>query len=309
MISAATTAHLELVPCGLCGADDFSVLYNSPMRLPSSQEVADFMASTDRFDHYGQIVRCRKCGLVYTNPRPVAKKIESGYEQASDDDYLSEDSSRSMNAHISLMTIKKFARGGRLLEVGCSAGLFLNAARLDFDVAGLELSRWAVKQAKEKLRLDVAQGALDQTDLPPEGFDVVALIDVIEHLTDPAAALRKIQRALKPGGLLYLVTPNIESFSARVLRGKWWGLRPAHIYYFSPKTLSEILVRAGFEVRLTRSYGRIFTYGYWLSRLVSYPAPVRSLIGFFIRLFRLEEKILYLNTRDSMEVCAQKLGS
>jgi 2-polyprenyl-3-methyl-5-hydroxy-6-metoxy-1,4-benzoquinol methylase len=302
----APQASLESVPCNLCGGDDFQVLYDQPPRDQDPDDLGDFVASTDRYDSYGRIVRCNRCRLVYTNPRPRADTISAGYRRAVDPDYAREDSSRSINAHLSLHTLKRFAHSGRLLDVGCSTGYFLNAARLDFETQGIELSEWAAKYARERLRLDVVTAGLEDAPWPSEHFDVVALSDVIEHFTDPRAALVRIRSLLRPGGLLYLVTPDIDSLSARLMRGRWWGLRPAHVYYFSPRTLGALLRETGFEVELVKSYGRIFTWGYWLSRLKNYPAPIYRAAATVVRGLRLDAKFLYVDTRDSMEVCARR---
>ena len=306
VVQTPDNPNLDAVCCNLCGASDSRVLFESPAALSPRVELADFLASVDRFDHYGRIVRCRSCGLVYTSPRPSAADLAHGYTQAVDDDYAQEDSSRSINAHLALHTIKRFARGGRLLDVGCATGYFLNAARLDFETCGIEPSRWAADYARERLKLDVLQGVLDEIALPPGSFDVVTLNDVIEHFVDPATVLARLNTLLRPSGLLYLVTPNIESVSARVLRGYWWGLRPAHLYYFSPRTLTAMLERAGFRVVSLKRYGRMFTYGYWLSRLKSYPRWLRASAAAVVRGLGIEDKFLYLDTRDSMEVCALK---
>jgi 2-polyprenyl-3-methyl-5-hydroxy-6-metoxy-1,4-benzoquinol methylase len=202
--------------------------------------------------------------------------------------------------------LKRYAHSGRLLDVGCATGYFLNAARLDFETQGIELSEWAALYARERLRLDVVNAGLDEASLPAEHFDVVTLNDVIEHFTDPRAALLRIQGLLRPGGLLYLVTPNIESLSARILRGRWWGLRPAHVFYFSPATLTALLRETGFEVELVKSYGRMFTWGYWLSRLRNHPAPIYRGLAAVVGALGLDTKFLYIDTRDSMEVCARK---
>jgi 2-polyprenyl-3-methyl-5-hydroxy-6-metoxy-1,4-benzoquinol methylase len=301
-----TSAHLELVPCNLCGRGEFTVLFSSPFKVPDDQAAGDFVASTDRFDAYGQIVRCRGCGLVYTNPRPLPQVIAGGYIRSVDPEYASEDSSRSINAHMSLHVVRRFAKAGRLLDVGCNTGFFLNAARLDFEAHGVEPSEWASDFARSRLRLDVVTGTLDQAGFPPAHFDVVSMNDVVEHFTDPQAALRQVAGLIRPGGHLYLVTPNIASLSARLLRGRWWGLRPAHLYYFSPATLERMLRQAGFEVVLRKSYGRIFTWGYWLSRLQNYPAFVRGPVRALVKALGVESKFLYLDTRDSMEVVARR---
>ena len=191
---------LEPVPCNLCGGDDFHVLYDQPLRDQDPDDMGDFVASTDRYDAYGRIVRCNRCRLVYTNPRPRADTITDGYRKAVDPDYAREDSSRSINAHLSLHTLKRFAHSGRLLDVGCATGYFLNAARLDFETQGIELSEWAAKYARERLRLDVVTAGLDDAPFATEHFDVVALNDVIEHFTDPKAALLRIHALLRPGG-------------------------------------------------------------------------------------------------------------
>ena len=292
--------------CNLCGASDTRVLFEDLAPLSEGVELADFLASTDRYDHYGRIVRCRRCGLVYASPRPSAAQLAHGYTETVDEDYAQEDASRSINAHMALHTIKRFARSGRLLDVGCATGYFLNAARLDFETCGVEPSRWAAEYARERLKLDVRQGVLDDVSFPPASFDVVTLNDVIEHLVDPAATLAHLSGLLRPGGLLYLVTPSIESVSARILRGYWWGLRPAHLYYFSPRTLTAMLEKSGYRVVYLKRYGRIFTYRYWLSRLRNYPRWLSATVAAVIRGLGVEDKFLYLDTRDSMEICAVK---
>lgn len=294
---------LEDVACNLCGGTRSKVVYNRPYALGS---MSDCAATTDSFAQYGRVVRCRDCGLVFTNPRPTLKTLLAGYGACVDETYLDESSSRSINAHLSLNVIRRHAKSGRLLEVGAATGCFLNAARADFEVFGLEPSEWASKIARERFRLEVYCEPMDTDRFPDGHFDVVAMIDVIEHLTDPLAALKRAARWLKPGGILYLVTPDVGSLSARVLRGSWWGLRPAHVYYFDRERMRRMLQEAGLEVVVEKSFGRIFSWGYWATRLKNYPAPVYKLVLWFIRVLDIADKLLYIDTRDSMELCARK---
>ncbi|MBI4376048.1 MAG: class I SAM-dependent methyltransferase [Elusimicrobia bacterium] len=297
---------LEDVACNLCGSRGGRALFDRPYTA-RAEDSAVFAATTDEFQDYGRIVRCLDCGLVYTNPRPSAACLAEGYGACVDESYLAESSSRSINAHLSLRTIKRFVGSGRLLEIGCATGYFLNAARADFDVAGLDLSQWACEVARRRFRLDVyAEDFLRTTRFPAGSFDAIALIDVIEHLTDPKAALARAAEWLRPGGVLYLVTPDIGSLSARLLRGYWWGLRPAHIYYFDRSSMRRMLRDHGLEPVLVKSFGRIFSYAYWVSRLRHYPRPVHASVSAAVRWLDIGDKLLYLDTRDSMEICAVK---
>lgn len=293
---------LREVPCPLCGVHKDKTLYVRRAESDAAAFAAEM--TTDRFVAYGRIARCRDCGMVYRNPREDDAAVLGAYAAMEDAEYLTEQECRGMNALLSLRTLKRHAKAGKLLEVGCSTGFFLNAARMDFDVQGVEPSAWAVRFAREKLKLDVLEGALETAPLAPASFDAVALVDVIEHLTDPLAALQRCAALLKPGGVLYLVTPDADSLSAKVLRSRWWALRPAHLAYFSERTLSRLLAKAGFRVAECRSYGRMFTLGYWLSRLRGYPAPIRFLGRVFVAFFGGEDKVVYINTRDSLEICA-----
>lgn len=297
---------LEAVPCDLCGSKNQLLRYERPYTLDTVSEAATYAATTDQFTAYGRVVRCADCGLVYTSPRPTAEALARGYGESSDEAYLAESSSRSINAHLSLNTIKACVSSGKLLEVGAAVGYFLNAARADFDVEGLELSAWAREQALRRFGLKLRPETIETAGLEAGGYDVVAMIDVIEHLTDPKAAVAAAARALKKGGILYIVTPDIGSLSAAVLRSYWWGLRPAHIYYFDEKTLTRLLNEAGFDVALSKSFGRIFSYGYWASRLQHYPRWLYGAVRNLISGFGVERKLLYLDTRDSIEICARK---
>lgn len=298
------TLPLESVACASCGGRETSVRFETPSPW-NEGAAAHFAATTDVFGAYGTVVECRACGLVFTDPRPAPAALLAGYADNDDPDYESERDARCMNAYLSLAVLRRRKPGGRLLEIGCAQGFFLNAARTSFETVGVEPSRAAREYARSALKLDVPAATLEEARFDAASFDAVVLIDVIEHVADPLGLLKECARLLKPGGIVYLVTPDIASLSARLLRGRWWGLRPAHVYYFSRATMTAMLQKAGLEVLEVRSYGRIFTWGYWLSRLANYPRPLRAPLAALIDLLGIRDKFLYLDTRDSMQVVSR----
>ena len=191
-------------------------------------------------------------------------------------------------------------------DIGSSVGFLLNAARSHFEAFGVEPSRWAVSRGKELFNLGIAQGAIEEFSFDGESFDVIAMVDVVEHLDNPRESLKKAYELMRPGGMLYLVTPDFGSLSSKIMGRFWWGLRPAHLYYFTRKTMRRMLDALGFDVVEMKSYGRIFTLHYWLSRIKNYPRIYSKLIKCVIDTLNVRNKMVYINTRDSMEVVAQK---
>jgi SAM-dependent methyltransferase len=138
---------------------------------------------------------------------------------------------------------------GRLLDVGCATGDFLVAAQeRGWAAQGVELSGHAAGVARRR-RVDVRVGTLRNARFPDAAFDVVTMLDVIEHLNDPMAELRETRRVLRPGGIICVETPNWDSIYRRVLGRRWAALQPRlHLLYFDRTTLREALSRAGFQV-------------------------------------------------------------
>lgn len=184
-------------PCPVCGSMDDRTLFLRATR-PDKPFAAEM--TTDVFAAYGRVARCRRCGMVYRNPRETDEHVLGAYAALEDGDYLEERECRGMNALLSLKALKRHVADGRLLEVGCSTGFFLNAARLEFDCRGVEPSTWAARIARERFGLDVHGGPFETFEAEPGTFDAVAMIDVIEHVLDPRSVLRRVASLLHPGG-------------------------------------------------------------------------------------------------------------
>lgn len=140
--------------------------------------------------------------------------------------------------------------GGRLLDVGCGSGAFLaQMAELGWRTQGVDPDPAAVAGAREA-GLDVTQGTLADLDTQEDAgeFDAITLSHVIEHLHDPGADLRRIKRLLRPGGLLWIATPNLEALGLRRFGRDWLGLDPPrHLVLFTRASLERLLRDAGLE--------------------------------------------------------------
>ena len=143
------------------------------------------------------------------------------------------------NAHGNLV------QGGSLLEIGCGTGnLLLAAKRRGHKVAGVEVSESAVRAANEKLGDDCVHcGEIQDAPLPPQRFDICVLADVIEHTRDPVACLEHVYRLLKPGGILFVAVPSLDSWSAKLMRTQWSEFKTEHLFYFNGETARSILFR------------------------------------------------------------------
>lgn len=144
---------------------------------------------------------------------------------------------------------QEFPYPGRVLDIGCALGFFLDMARAEgWEAVGIELSGFAAQWARNKLGLDVRTGTLLDAHLPKGCFDVVTLWATIEHLADPIGTLREAHRILRPGGLILITTGEVEGILDRLSKGLcYWYEPPAHLYYFSTRTLRAMLQKAGFH--------------------------------------------------------------
>ena len=223
-------------------------------------QLPDFLL--DRPDIQTTVVECEQCGLIYQNPRPTLAEMGAHYPPEYDPyvDVTANQESQSWlyRQAIDYGMVKRCRfvtrhqpEGGRLLDVGCAAGLFLrNMRKFDgWQVEGVEISEYAAQIANEQYGLKVHVGTLETANFPEQSFAAVTMWDVLEHLHNPAETLTEIYRILEPGGTVTIRVPNMASWFARIFGRYWAGLdAPRHLYFYSPETLAETLQQAGFQV-------------------------------------------------------------
>jgi SAM-dependent methyltransferase len=146
--------------------------------------------------------------------------------------------------------LRRPSNGGRLLDIGCGQGTFLSEmSRAGWRVLGIEPDSSAAAVARAN-SVPVVDEPLERAQLTPGSFDAVTMNHVIEHLHDPNEALRIAHRLLKPGGLLWIATPNLDSRGHALFGRDWIGLEPPrHLVVFTRTSLARAVAGAGFEVK------------------------------------------------------------
>lgn len=240
------------------------------------------------------IVTCLRCGLTFMSPRPTQAEYARYYNDEpvySSDAYSARAESRT---EFYLRRIPQLeaalGRKGKLLEIGCGTGHFLNLAQAaGWQVCGVDISAPFCRYAVEMFGLDVRQAnSLEQCNFSDESFDLIYSTHVFEHLVDPMHAFIQVRRILKHDGILVIEVP--QQFISLRDRIRGWALtvsgqagegklykRPIssthHVFFFTVATLSAMATRAGFQIRKIRTYERHHKQvigdgalgGYWLA--------------------------------------------
>jgi len=228
------------------------------------------------------IVRCSLCQMLYVRPVLSADELQAYYQDPgyfhgeSTQGYQSyEDLRKALVPHSwrRLRVINGLLPAkGRLLDFGCAAGYFLEVAQADgWRIAGVELSREMAGNASRALGVSIATSL---EALPDRELDVITLWEVVEHLPQPLAELRRMYDRLRPGGLLMLSTPNTGHWQALCQPDAWEGYRPpAHLLFFTAGTLVALLQRAGFERITVSRVSPLPRLPCWLQRI---SAPLQA---------------------------------
>jgi 2-polyprenyl-3-methyl-5-hydroxy-6-metoxy-1,4-benzoquinol methylase len=190
--------------------------------------------------------RCASCGLVFHNEVSGDAELREYYSHYYHEENLSFSAITEARYKDLLSGFERYRRAGRLLDVGCGAGHFLKVA-IDngWSAHGTEIAAGAFEHLSA-LGVNLFRGELQSAGYADGWFDVVHCSEVLEHLLDPSALLRECRRVLRPGGLLYLTTPNYNSLSRRLIGHRWRVIGKEHICYFTPRVLSRALGEAGF---------------------------------------------------------------
>lgn len=234
--------------CDLCGSRSVRQLYTATDRLRNSNE--SFC-----------VARCGGCGVLRTLPAMSDIELSPYYpndywgDQKPPSPAWIQSSQREKTDFLRTCGLNR----GKILDVGCGAGLFLRA--LD----GNSWARFGVETGLEASRLAagalgparIFNSSLGEARLGTADFDVVTLWSALEHMNNPRSNLFEARRLVRPGGTIIVQVPNASSYQARMFKGKWFALdAPRHRYHFNPVVLKALLGDAGFQIYRTTCFSK-----------------------------------------------------
>jgi len=236
---------------------------------------------------------CKRCGLEFLFPQPADDTLSSIYSNSyflgskDPESIQRQDVLKRATAKLYLDAIAPFVRAPKpkLLEIGCGSGDFLMEAKSrGFEVEGLEYSEHAASDANTRLcGPAVRVGSPEKKCLPTNEYDVIGAFDVIEHLRDPKQSLDYLYAALKPGGLLAIVTPSLNSWSRHVLGRYWMEYKTEHLTYFSRRSLTQLFQATGFDaVQFFPNY-KVLSLDYVSSHFDRFRVPLASPLVHLLR--------------------------
>ncbi len=265
------------------------------------------------------LYRCPQCTLIQTDlgkpyDRFIKEFYTGGYFTGDDGagaykNYQKDKANIVKNMESVLMQIKKLKPNGKLLDIGCAYGYFVElAVRNGFDACGCDPSTYAVSHASPAIQKRIRHGTLSDISYKRQSFDAISMLDVFEHLADPVGNLKKVKTLLKDDGIVLIATGNTDSLAAKILKRRWtFYIPPQHLFFFNTKTISDILSASGFVPVMFFRIGKFLSLSYILHLAkTSGESSIASFLERIVEFLRIGYIPLYLPMGDNMVVIARK---
>lgn len=283
--------------CKLCGSCNIKKVKTGIS--PEDLSAEDFAITDKRYGTTLDIFLCQNCEFQFC---PTAKDLLKLYQSMDDEEYTDSgtERKRQFQAIFKELIPHISPSYNKSLDIGCGSGLFVEIfADNGFDAYGVEPSKSLAKYCKAK-NLKVTNGTIE--DLPLDvKFDIITLVDVIEHVTDPKSLVKEAVKHLKINGILCILTPRVDSYARKVLGLNWWHYRIAHVGYFTKRNLTELLTDSGTDLIHSFSPSWFFSFENLMNRMIQYIPFVK-----FLKFRLLSNIIIRINLFDSIAVIAEK---
>lgn len=234
---------------------------------------------------------CRDCGIIFQFPRPsedaMIAYVNREYTNGHYEEYVTAREMKLDHFRWRMKRMRPYLKHGRLLDVGCSCGYFLEVAGEEqYDVQGLEFSSSAIAAAAPTIRSRIRQASVDELEKQqPDRYDVVTAFDLIEHLDQPKEFLNTVASLLSPSGTLALSTPDADHFLRYLMRSRWPMLQPMqHLTIFSERALHLALAMTGFDVVLSESAYKTLSMAYLVDQIRELNPVLSAALNTFGRL-------------------------
>ena len=226
-----------------------------------------------------EIYRCPECGGGFVHPQMSDEALSKLYTENYYRSWGLENKGSATKAmkiatfNRYLSVLRRYKSGGKILDVGCATGFFLSAAAAQgFDAYGVELAGYAAEAAgKIAGRNKVYNGRLEDCPFPEREFEAITMFDLLEHVRAPLLTLAAARRLLKDDGIVLVMTPDIDSLSARVMGGTWTHYKAEHLYYFNERAMALTARGSGFELAYAAKAEKTISLEYALGQFAAYP--------------------------------------
>lgn len=250
------------------------------------------------------VYQCNDCKHSFLSPRLLGSAITHYYNKLNSEYFDTPPSHSRIKEDAKIVEkVKSIKSNGKVLEIGCGNGFLLNLFHSQgYETYGIEPSPKAADFAVKSLNLKVKNGFLDSKTFPDLKFDIILLMDVIEHLYEPNEMIKLCQEYLSPSGVLIILTGNIDSINAKIWKEKWFYFYSwEHISFFNKKSISILLGKHNFKLF---SYESICHSGGFFNNL--FTLIVKNYLIYFYN-FWLKKKYKHSNLAfDHMLVIGQK---
>src|SRR3989339_555277 len=251
--------------CPLCQSSE-----NYPLRIFTQEKAKSRNSAV--------LLTCRGCGLLFADDWAADRShiYRDSYwlwdiESEKEEKMIGETKKTAFSSQ--LKSLKRHIRpeAKKILDVGTGFGYLLEAAsKMGFNCHGLDISEKAVEISSKKFPAKIVKGDLSSANYPSDYFDVVSMADVLEHIAKPHESISEAARILRPGGLLFIISPNSSSVT-RLLAGKnWFQYKHEHVLYFNRKSLKYLLEKHSFELLDFKLNRKKFNLAYYHAYLKKY---------------------------------------
>ncbi len=222
-----------------------------------------FLVAPDRY--HGRTVkyclaRCPQCTFVWLHDPPNPEEMYEHYTADYDAAIAKAGETSPSRWEARREVLAQYKKSGALLDLGCSSGSFLETLKgTEWQLLGIEMSKESAERAKQRSGAHVFVGDILDAPFPGKSFDAITCFHVFEHLYNPTEILAKVAYWLKPGGIFYVLVPNIDSAAVHVFGTYWYGLElPRHLFHYSPASLAYLAKSAGLEVAHLETQREVF---------------------------------------------------